>query len=194
MKLLVRGGSISAGKGVSTSYVDRLRDSLSPRGIEVINRSRERDTSFEGNWTFDEDIDPFRPELLLLHFGIDDIYRPVYRSEFKENLVQIVRLSRKKFSSEIILVTSQPFNSDYEMQSAGIYYRTIREVALDLHCVLVPIHYLIAQELDSRNMSLADIIQDDDRLINETGHELFFNIINEKVLDLLESMQTRLGR
>lgn len=188
MKLLVRGGSISAGKGVSISYVEMLKNSLSPHGVEVINRSRERDTSFEGNWTFHEDIDPFKPELLLLHFGIDDIYRPVYRSEFKENLVQLVRLSRKKFSREIFLVTSQPFKGDYEMQSAGIYYRTIREVALDLHCILVPIHYLIAQELDEDHLTLADIVQDDDRYINEKGHRLFFNIINTKILDALNSL------
>jgi hypothetical protein len=190
MKLLVRGGSISAGKGVLKSYVDMLNESLAPRGIEIINRSRERDTSFEGNRTFYDDIDPFRPELLLLHFGIDDIYRPVYRSEFKENLVQIVRLCRKRFTSEIFLITSQPFDSDYEMQSAGIYYRTLREVAVDLQCNLVPIHYLIFQELDDNKLTLADILQADDRLINETGHMLFFNIINRRICGRLDTISS----
>lgn len=187
MKLLVRGGSISAGMGVVTTYVDMLRESLEARGIEVINRSRERDTSFEGNRTFFNDIDPYRPGIVLLHFGIDDMYRPVYRSEFKENLVQIIRLCRERFISEIFLITSQPFDSDYEMQSIGIYYRTIREVAVDLRCGLIPIHYLIFQELDENKLSLADILQPDDRLINEHGHRLFFNIIKRRIIDKLDS-------
>jgi len=40
MKLLVHGGSISAGFGVSKSYVDIIKESLLPKGIEVINRSQ----------------------------------------------------------------------------------------------------------------------------------------------------------
>lgn len=186
MRLLVRGGSISSGKGVTESYVDMLGITLRSRGIDVINRSRERDSSFEGNRTYYEDIDPFRPEIILLHFGIDDIYRPVYRSEFKENLVQIVRLCRQRFAPEIFLITSQPFDSDYEMQSAGIYYRTIREVAVDLQCHLIPVHYLIFQELDDNSLLLSDILQEDDRLPNEKGHRIFYTIIKRRILDYLD--------
>jgi len=190
MRLLVRGGSIASGKGVSESYVDMLAKSLGPRGVDVINRSRERDTSFEGNRTYYEDIDSFQPDILLLHFGIDDMYRPVYRSEFKENLVQIVRLCRQRFTPEIFLITSQPFETAYEMQSAGIYYRTIREVAVDLHCHLIPVHYLIFQELDDNSLLLSDILQEDDRLPNEKGHGLFHTIITRRILDYLDAHST----
>src|SRR4030042_6884101 len=117
MRLLIRGGSIAAGYGVATTYVDIIRESLN--GIEIINRSRIKDNSFQGVWTFYDDIDPFKPDILALHFGIDDAYNPVYRSEFKENLVQIVRLARKRFNPEIILLTYHPFENQYEM---GIIY------------------------------------------------------------------------
>ncbi|HQM46965.1 MAG TPA: SGNH/GDSL hydrolase family protein, partial [Smithellaceae bacterium] len=91
MKLLIRGGSVAAGHAAQRGYADILQDRLRPRGIEVINRSRFQQTSFDGIETFDQDIDCFRPDVLLLHFGVDDAFDYVYRSEFQENIVRIVR-------------------------------------------------------------------------------------------------------
>lgn len=54
MKLLIHGGSIAAGHGVIKSYADILTQSLAPKGIEVINRSRRRETSFDRIGTFYE--------------------------------------------------------------------------------------------------------------------------------------------
>jgi hypothetical protein len=73
-KLLTRGGSISAGHGVSKSYVDILKELLLPRGIDVMNRSRHRETSFDGIGTFQEDIAILKPDILLIHFGMDDAF------------------------------------------------------------------------------------------------------------------------
>lgn len=185
MVFLIRGGGIAAGAFVQKPYAQLLADCLSSYSMEVINRSRDRDTTFQGCWSFEEDIAPFKPEMVLFHFGIDDIYRPVYRSEFKENLVQLVRLCRERYNSTIFLATSHLFSGDFEMQSALIYYRTIREVALDLKCHYIPMHYLIADELSEHNLTIKDIVLSDERYINETGHRLFFNIISRKILSVI---------
>src|SRR3990172_8224846 len=179
MRLLIRGGSIAAGFGVNRTYVDIIKDSLN--GIEIINRSRIKDNSFQGVWTFDDDIDPFNPDILVLHFGIDDAYNPVYRSEFKENLVQIVRLARKRFDPEIILLTSHPFNNQYEMEMIYIYYRAIREIATDLACELVPVHVYWAGTLEERGLTIADCVQEDCRFPNEQGHALYAEAIIPKL-------------
>jgi lysophospholipase L1-like esterase len=120
--------------------VEIVRDRLAGGNISIHNRSHPTDSSFEGVYSFYDDIAPFYPDILFLHFGIDDIYRPVYRSEFKENLVQIIRLARKLFDPRIFLLTSHPFEDRLEMDTTLIYYRAIREVALDLSCRLVPVH------------------------------------------------------
>lgn len=179
MKLLIRGGSIAAGFGVDRSYVDIVRESLSD--IEIINRSRVKDNSFQGVWTFYDDIDPYNPDILALHFGIDDAYTPVYRSEFKENLVQIVRLARKRFNPEIILLTSHPFENQYEMEMIYIYYRTIREIAIDLACELVPVHVFWAGTIEKKRLTIADCVQEDCRYPNERGHELYAEAIIPKL-------------
>jgi len=101
MKLLIRGGSIAAGHGVIKSYVDILKESLLKKGIEVINRSRYRETTFDGIGTFNEDIANFGPDILLVQFGVDDAFEYVYRSEFQENIVQMIRLARLRFNPVI---------------------------------------------------------------------------------------------
>jgi len=130
-RLLVRGGSIAAGYGVARSYVDIIQERYARCGVEIINRSHHRQTSFDGIDSFDQEIDPYRPEMLMIHFGIDDAFFPVYRSEFKENLVQIVRLARQRFDPMILLPTAQTFDNPFDMDAVNIYYRTIREVAVD---------------------------------------------------------------
>lgn len=172
MKLLIRGGSLAAGFGVIRSYADILKESLLPKGIDVINRSRFQETSFDAIGTFSEDIDIFRPDLLLIQFGIDDAFRSVYRSEFQENLVQLVRQARLRFNPEIFLATAHTFDDPAEMDAAAIFYRSLRIVASDLGCDLIPVHaywagYLFDHQLTSRELTGAD-----SRYPNERGHQV----------------------
>ncbi len=186
--VLIRGGSIPAGYGVQRSYVDILREKLNI--VEIINQSRIKDTSFQGVRTFDEDIEIYKPNIVVLHFGIDDAYYPVYRSEFKENLVQIIRLLRKRFNPEIILLTSHPFDNPYDMEMIYIYYRVIREVAVDLNCDMVPVHVYWIGALEEKCASLTDYVQQDCRYPNECGHELYaeaiLNKLKEKIFKRFE--------
>jgi len=184
LRLLICGGSIAAGYGVARSYVDRLRERYAPLGVEIINRSHHRQTSFDAIDYFDQEIDPFRPDLLMLHFGIDDAFFPVYRSEFKENLVQIVRLARQRFNPLVLLPTSQTFDNPFDMDAVNIYYRTIREVAVDLACELIPVHTYWAGYLVQHGLSNAGLVQADTRYPNEHGHAVMADAM-ANVLDRL---------
>ena len=176
-RLLVRGGSIAAGVGVSRGYADILRERYAPRGVEVINRSRPKETSFEGVETFPADVEPFSPDILILHFGIDDAFSAVYRSEFKENLVRMIRRARVGFRPDILLLTSHTFNDPHEMDAVDIYYRTIREVAADLSCKMVPVHTAWAGYLLEQGLANASLLQDDVRLPNDEGHALYASVL-----------------
>lgn len=180
---LIRGGSIAAGTGVSRGYVDILRPLSEAMGFEVVNRSAERDNSFDGIRTFEDDIVPFAPRVLLIHFGIDDAFFPVYRSEFKENLVRMVRHARELFDPVILLPTSQTFDDPYEMDAVHIYYRTIREVCQDLDCGMIAVHTWWAGYLREHGLKSADLVQKDVRLPNDRGHKV-----------IAEAMVPALGR
>lgn len=182
MKLLIRGGSIPAGHGVSKSYADIVAKSLFPKEIEVINRSRHKETSFDGIGTFNKDIAEYEPNILLLHFGVDDAFQCVYRSEFQENHVQMIRLARSCFNPIIFLATSHTFDNPYDMDAMNIFYRSLRIVASDLDCVLISVHSYWACCLAEHNLRHEDLILSDPRYPNERGHE----IIAEAVLISLE--------
>lgn len=143
------------------SYVDVVTESLFKKGIEVINRSRYRETSFDGVRTFDEDIDFFRPDILLVQFGVDDAFQCVYPSEFQENLVQIIRLARKRFNPVIFLATSRTFDDPHEMDAVYIFYRSLLIVASDLGCELIPVHHYWAGYLEEHGLSSKDLVLSD---------------------------------
>jgi lysophospholipase L1-like esterase len=177
MKLLIRGGSIAAGLGVIKSYVDILTESLLKKGIEVINRSRYRETSFDGIGTFNEDIANFQPDILLVHFGVDDAFGYVYRSEFQENLVQMIRLARLRFNPVIFLATSHTFDNHHDMDAVYIFYRSLRIVASDLGCELIPVHNYWAIYLEQNNLCSKDLVLSDSRYPNERGHQVIAEAI-----------------
>jgi hypothetical protein len=66
----------------------------------------------------------------MLHF---------YRSEFQENLVQMIRLARLRFNPVIFLATSHTFDNPHDMDAVYIFYRSLRIVASDLGCELIPV-------------------------------------------------------
>jgi hypothetical protein len=175
MKLLIRGGSIAAGFGVTKSYADILTQSLWPRGIEVVNRSRYRENSFNGIGTFNEDIENCRPDILLVQFGVDDAFSCVYRSEFQENIIQMIRLARLRFNPVIFLATSHTFDNPNEMDAVFIFYRSLMIVASDLNCELIPVHSYWDGYLEEQNLCSKDLTLSDSRYPNEIGHQVIAN-------------------
>lgn len=189
LTLLIRGGTIASGHRVVVSYADLLTRALTEKKITVINRSHRGDNSFDAVWTFDEDISPFDPDIIIFHYGIDDAFFPVYRSEFKENMVQVIRKSRLYCDPIIILLTSHIFPNQYDMDAVNIYYRTIREVSADLQCIMIPVHTIIAGQLLEKNINIDEIILEDDRYLNERGHALFADIIMRYLENIITKEQ-----
>jgi lysophospholipase L1-like esterase len=186
VRILVRGGSTPAGHGVTRGYVRIMEEAFSGAGVEVISRSRFRETTFDGVRTFHEDIDIYRPDVLLLHFGIDDAFQSVYRSEFQENMVQIIRLARERFDPVVVLATGQTFDDPYDMEAVSIYYASLRIVAADLACELVPVHHQWAGHLSENGIKCADLVLSDSRYPNEKGHEVIAGAVIPKLQRILD--------
>ncbi|HQG31723.1 MAG TPA: SGNH/GDSL hydrolase family protein [Deltaproteobacteria bacterium] len=180
-RIVIRGGSIASGYGVTRGYADILEGRYGERGIEVVNRSRRGDNSFDGIRTFHEDITPYRPDILLIHFGEDDAFFPVYRSEYKENLVHMVKLARELFSPVVCLLTSHTFDDPYDMDALQIFYRASREVAVDLACELIPVHTFWAGYLLDTGLKNSDLVLSDTRYPNEHGHRVFAEAVSRRL-------------
>lgn len=181
LRILVRGGSIAAGHGAARGYMDIVRERFAGRPLEIVNRSRCGENSFHGIRSFHEDIEPYRPHILLIHFGVDDAFFPVYRSEFKENIVHMVRRAREGFSPRICLLTSHPFENPHDMDAVEIYYRALREAAFDLECMHIPVHLLWAGFIHETGTEHRELVLDDVRLPNERGHEIFADAVMHRI-------------
>lgn len=187
VKVLIRGGSIAAGYGVNKSYPDILQENLAKLDIEIINRSRYRETTFDGIATFETDIEAVKPDILLFHFGIDDAFQCVYRSEFQENMVQMIRLARTRFDPSIILATSQGFDNPHDNNAVNIFYRSLKVVSRDLHCPLIPVDDYCAQYCADNDLRLSDLVQSDSRYLNDTGHRVIAEYMTKCLLILIKS-------
>jgi len=172
VRILIRGGSIPAGHCVTRGYVRIVEEAFAGTNVEVINRARFRETTFDGVHTFHEDIGALKPDVLVLHFGVDDAFQIVYRSEFQENTVQMIRLARERFNPIVVLATSQTFDDPYDMQAVSIYYRSLRTVAEDLNCEFIPVHHHWAGYLQENRLKCSDLVHSDPRYPNERGHEV----------------------
>lgn len=170
VKVLIRGGSIAAGFGVNKSYPDILKENLAKINIKIINRSRHKETTFDGVATFEADIESVKPDILLFHFGIDDAFQCVYRSEFQENMVQMIRLARTRFDPSIVLATSQSFENPYDNNAVNIFYNSLKIVSRDLDCPLIPVDEYCARYCAENSLTLSDLVQSDSRYLNDTGH------------------------
>jgi hypothetical protein len=91
--------------------------------------------------------------------------------------VRMVRSSRELFNPVIIIPTSHTFDDPNEMDAINIYYRTIREVCVDLDCKMIAVHTYWAGYLQDHALSNAQLVQKDTRLPNELGHEIFAKVI-----------------
>ncbi|MDQ1277841.1 MAG: hydro protein [Thermodesulfobacteriota bacterium] len=59
--------------------------------------------------------------MLLIQFSIDGALPCVYRSEFQENLVQLIRLARERFHPIVLLATSHTFAAPYESDQSSCH-------------------------------------------------------------------------
>jgi lysophospholipase L1-like esterase len=182
--IVIRGGSLPAGHFVSQSYVDILKNDTLLHHHNIINISKKGDSSFEGVWQFDSVL-LHKPDILILHFGMDDIYRPVYRSEFKENLVRMVQKSREAFIQHIILPTLHLVRNRFDMDAVDVFTRTVREVALDMDCLLATVHIEWINYLYETGTTIDSLLTIDDRYPNEQGHRLIAEAIKKKLIHVL---------
>jgi hypothetical protein len=58
------------------------------------------------------------------------------------------------------------------MDAVYIFYRSLRIVALDLGCELIPVHNYWAGYLEEHNLCSNDLVLSDSKCPNEIGHQV----------------------
>ena len=132
MKLLILWWKYCRWSRCNQSYVDILKESLLKKGIEVINRSRHRETTFDGIGTFNEDIANFGPDILLSNSVLMMLSGMSTALNFRKISYKLSGWRAFVSIRSFFLATSHTFDNPHDMDAVYIFYRSLRIVASDL--------------------------------------------------------------
>ena len=138
--VLVLGDSISAGFGLDTSkgWVALLQQRLEQQGYqdEVVNASITGDTSANGQARLPALLASHKPDLVILELGGNDGLRGQPPEQLKQNLAQMIDLSRSKGAKVLILGMELPPN--YGPRYTGAFTKVYQALAAEKDVPLVP--------------------------------------------------------
>lgn len=180
--ILVVGDSISAAHGVAMEdgWVARLRQRLADRDYphRVVNASVGGDTTSGGLSRLPDALAEHRPAVVVIQLGGNDGLRGQSLAAMRENLGEMVALSRDTGAAVLLLGLRLPpnYGPAYTEAFAGVY----REVATDRDVPLVP-------RLLAGVGERAEFMQDDRIHPNAAGHARILDNVWPQLRELLES-------
>ena len=138
------GDSITAGyavrRGFPSFWKEMLQRKYPDSRIEMINSGISGDTTMDGLARMDWAVLAYEPDLVTINFGINDCVMGLGLKEFEINLVEIVRRIRAGPASEILLLTSQPLETQPYDRLVLDYYHTIERVAREMDTGFVDVY------------------------------------------------------
>jgi acyl-CoA thioesterase I len=129
------GDSITEGYDVAHSYVHyweaAMRNRFPAAPLRVVNAGCSGDTTFDAVRRMRQDVVAYAPHLVFVQFGINDCFSAVYRSEFRENLLWIIRRLSEETSADILLMTSVLLRETRDREALERFYDVICEFAAE---------------------------------------------------------------
>jgi acyl-CoA thioesterase I len=161
--LLVVGDSLSAGYGVTTDrrWVTLLSQRMHQRcpGSEVINASISGDTSSGGVTRLPPLLQQHHPDLVVVELGGNDGLRGIGAKTMRQNLLQMVKLSKDAGARVLLLGVRLPAN--YGPDFVNAFHQVYYDVAEAASVPLVPF-FLEGVALDRSLMQGDGIHPNDD--------------------------------
>ncbi len=136
--LLVLGDSLSAGYGIDVEegWVALLNQRLESRGYphEVVNASVSGETTEGGLKRLPRLLEAHQPEWVILELGGNDGLRGYPVNEMRDNLKQLIELSREAGARVLMLGMQIPpnYGRRYTDQFAAVYPELAEQLEVDL--------------------------------------------------------------
>jgi len=176
------GDSFTYGWGVTKGYLCSLREMISDKypgsKINLINGGSPGDTAKGGVYRVWQDVIRHNPDLVIIQFGLNDLYSGFGTDEFYQNLSRIVKEIREKTDSEIILVTSTTVEDKEQNKIIYTFYDQIVECGKEFKVPVVKVHEYWEKRI-AMGSSLPFLVQNDGIHPNEAGHLIMAEAIME---------------
>jgi acyl-CoA thioesterase-1 len=138
--VLVLGDSLSAGYGLSRSesWTSLLQQRIneSGRSYKVVNASISGDTTRGGVARLPRSLKIHQPALVVIELGGNDGLRGIPPEEIRQNLAEMVRLSRE--SGATVLLTGMLIPPNYGTRYTERFLNAFRQVSEDMGVPLTP--------------------------------------------------------
>jgi len=149
------GDSLSAGYGIDQSkdWVTLLKKRLKSDGYSynVVNASISGETSRGGLSRLPGEL-KHKPHVVIIELGANDGLRGLSLDSLRENLKQMIQLSRKAGARVLLIGMRMPPN--YGPQYTEGFYKIYTDLAKQFHTGLVP--FLLDGVATQRNLMQAD--------------------------------------
>ena len=177
------GDSITAGfavrRGFPSFWKALLAEKYPEANVEMINSGISGDMSLDGLARLDFSVLSYEPDLITINFGINDCVLGLGLDEFEMNFVEMVRRIRAGPNSEILLLSSQPLETQPYDRMVLDYYQAVERVAREMDVGFVDVYGAWMQRVE-KGTPLGSLILPGLDHPNEAG----YRIIAEELMRL----------
>lgn len=187
MNIAIIGGSITEGAGASeykNSYIYKLEQSLKERKKDTVikNLGAGGTASQFGLFRLRRDLGDFKPDLIFIEFAVNDrIYNSIESSKYFEGLVRQCASIAKK----IIII-------DFPTGMGDSCTNIHKKIAYYYNIPVIDVQDEVWKKIGGRELNWMKISVDNLHP-NDSGHDLYFQIIKEKMENMdLENILLRI--
>ena len=133
--ILAFGDSLTYGSGTTAegSYPAQLEKLI---GRQVVNAGIPGEVTVGGLARLADTLEEYRPQLLILCLGGNDMLRQRSVQEIEQNLEKMVTISREQGVPVLLLGVPRP--AIFGLESASFYYSLAERLALPLEAEVIP--------------------------------------------------------
>jgi lysophospholipase L1-like esterase len=179
------GDSLTYGWMVDKGYMDFLGEMIDKRFPEarfsLINCGMPAGTAQDGLHRLQRDVLYRNPDCVFVQFGLNDAFSGYTPEEFRNNIEMIIKRTRKKTSSEIVLVTSICLGNRRDNVLVERYYRQLEELAGLYGLPLAGVHIYWKDKI-SQGFRFSDLVQTDQ--VHPVSHG--YRFMAEAIMELLQ--------
>jgi lysophospholipase L1-like esterase len=142
--IVALGDSITLGYGTTNNYPNMWAEALKQKYpnavIKMVNSGVSGDTAEGGLMRLKSDVIKYKPDLVTIAFGLNDLKKGWTKQEFKSNLKKIIEEIKAHTQAEILILTTSIVNVLFFTQYIAPYNKVIRQVSKEYNIGLVDIN------------------------------------------------------
>lgn len=184
IRIVAFGDSITSGAEASVPgmvfwvrWADALRQKYPRSAIETINSGTGGDMVVHGLQRIPEKVLAYKPDIVLIGFGMNDNVAGVSLGTFASNLRMMIDRVRADNGAEIILLSTFPPNPNWHFGSHDMsaYAVVTRQVALEKHCAYADVYHTWLHY--AKNKKPEDLLNNNINHPNDFGHWIYFQAL-----------------